>query len=632
MPPMDQPRCEEVVDYDADGKLVCYHHKERVCSTCCLNYEFDHGFDFGDNVFDRFAVPVCLPHRRRICHECCCAFSCDTAMGIKTPNSYSVDAYGKLVCAWHSRRVCHVCDIALIYGAPETNSLGTRANGPPVRPRLLEKWMLPERAASERSYSTKASFSTRDLPATRVSDPTKGFVETREETPSTYSSPGYETPPVAKQAAVAEPVSARGVAARLTREPKLVQVNKREPPPESVQTMDANEEHLFSNSSRPRVSIPAMTPISTKNHTLVGESESHMHSHHAKKPERLPGSFINAQPRDLEPSLIESRTLKAATLPSTLLNAPSRESTPECKEIPPWRDLLNKIGSIPEFQPGSKNHTVLPVSDGPGYDSWDADQSSGQASTPPLKWPSSNYCEQCEVSWLCVREDYVTEHPLHNSCKPIGSKSDFAMKARTLIVNFSGLMPQGEKHKLGGAGVFFGPSSVYNRSEILSDWYTSPQSAMIEAARMAVQDVRECILPRRDELIENRCQGEVVCQLRDAKPFRLILVSDTRTIVDMMTTDIKKWRYDREEQVYINRKGGTIRNSLGIFQLAREMELLTETGVEIQWHYTKQEFNHEAVQLAQDAVDRARLFDEADGTSPDGQNKPASWQVVTWAD
>ncbi|KAG7140407.1 hypothetical protein HYQ45_002829 [Verticillium longisporum] len=143
MPPMDQPRCEEVVDYDADGKLVCYHHKERVCSTCCLNYEFDHGFDFGDNVFDRFAVPVCLPHRRRICHECCCAFSCDTAMGIKTPNSYSVDAYGKLVCAWHSRRVCHVCDIALIYGAPETNSLGTRANGPPVRPRLLEKWMLP---------------------------------------------------------------------------------------------------------------------------------------------------------------------------------------------------------------------------------------------------------------------------------------------------------------------------------------------------------------------------------------------------------------------------------------------------------------------------------------------------------
>ncbi|KAG7140408.1 hypothetical protein HYQ45_002830 [Verticillium longisporum] len=206
------------------------------------------------------------------------------------------------------------------------------------------------------------------------------------------------------------------------------------------------------------------------------------------------------------------------------------------------------------------------------------------------------------------------------------------MKARTLIVNFSGLMPQGEKHKLGGAGVFFGPSSVYNRSEILSDWYTSPQSAMIEAARMAVQDVRECILPRRDELIENRCQGEVVCQLRDAKPFRLILVSDTRTIVDMMTTDIKKWRYDREEQVYINRKGGTIRNSLGIFQLAREMELLTETGVEIQWHYTKQEFNHEAVQLAQDAVDRARLFDEADGTSPDGQNKPASWQVVTWAD
>ncbi|KAG7104015.1 hypothetical protein HYQ44_015327 [Verticillium longisporum] len=524
MPPIDQPRCEEVVDYDANGKLVCYHHKERICSTCCLNYEFDLGFDFGDNVFDKYAVPVCLPHRRRICHECCCAFSCDTAKGIKTPNSYSVDAYGKLVCAWHSRRVCHVCDVALIYGAPETNSLGTRPNGPPVRPRLMEKWMLPERAASERSSSTKASFSTRDLPATRVSVPTRGFVETREETPSTYSSPGYETPPVAKQAAVAEPAAAREVAARLIREPKPVQATK------------------------------------------WGHRQS------------------------LSKPLMHTKSTSSAILPD------------------------------PES------------SDGPGYDSWDADQSSGQASTPPLKWPSSNYCEQCEVSWLCVREDYVTEHPLHNSCKPIGSKSDFAMKARTLIVNFSGVMPQGEKHKLGGAGVFFGPSSVYNRSEILSDWYTSPQSAMIEAARMAVQDVRECILPRRDELIENRCQGEVVCQLRDAKPFRMILVSDSRTIVDMMTTDIKKWRYNSEEQVYINRKGGTIRNSLGIFQLAREMELLTEAGVEIQWHYTKQEFNHEAVQLAQDAIDRARLFDEADGTSPDGQNKPASWQVVTWAD
>ncbi|EEY17202.1 predicted protein [Verticillium alfalfae VaMs.102] len=93
----------------------------------------------------------------------------------------------------------------------------------------------------------------------------------------------------------------------------------------------------------------------------------------------------------------------------------------------------------------------------------------------------------------------------------------------------------------------------------------------------------------------------------------------------MLTTDIKKWRYDSEEQVYNNRKGGSIRNSSGMFQLAREIELLNEKGVEIQWHHTKQESNHEAVQLAQDAVDRARLLMRQPARRPAGRtNQRAS--------
>ncbi|KAM0326981.1 hypothetical protein ACHAQA_006102 [Verticillium albo-atrum] len=679
MPPMDQPRFEEVVAYDTEGKIVCYHHKERVCGTCCVNYDFQDGFDFGGNVFDKYAVPVCLPHRRRICHECCTAFSCDTALGIKTPNSYSVDDFGKLICAWHGRRVCHICDIALIYGASETNSIGHNPNDSNAQLKHLERWMLPGRASSERSYATKASsFSTRDSLGTtrdsaresvRDSVPAKGSIETRETAPSRFPMPAHESAASSQyiteedhaaskdvafpirilsrdRSSTKQPAPAQEYAA--VRQPALEQhfVPVQEPDPEtapapeieSAQTIELIDQDTSGDTPRPRVSLPSLTPATVTERLPLNNqdlgTEWYKDLQYSVPTNPLTCKALLSSSGSRSPLVNELH-------PSRRRAAPSVNSTPESTAIRPWRasTFLQNYNSDTDSAPELKEDTAQSFSrsEVPSYESWDAAQSTDEVPTPPMKWPSSNYCDQCELSWLCVRDTYVTEHPLHNSCEPVGSKSDFDMKARTLIVNFHGLMPQGESTKLGGAGVFFGPSSVYNRSEILSSWYTSTQSAGIEAARMAVQDVRQSIIPRRVEFIENQCRGEVECQLRDAKPFRLILVSDARNVVEMMSVDIMKWKFDPDEQVYINRKGTVIRNSFAISQLAREMELLTDEGIEIQWHHTKPEFNVEAWQLAKDAIDRDKSFGETGGdythvSQANKQSASSNWRVVTWSD
>ncbi|TIA39230.1 hypothetical protein D6C83_06402 [Aureobasidium pullulans] len=217
---------------------------------------------------------------------------------------------------------------------------------------------------------------------------------------------------------------------------------------------------------------------------------------------------------------------------------------------------------------------------------------------------SSQYCEECSLTWMSVFPADVPMVfdelcPTHDSLP--GTRAD----QRTIFVNIDGACPgNGTTHAVGGLGVSFGPSSIYNISELIHRNPRKPptsQQAELKAAIRALEVIREKYLPNRRVTLSsamNTCPCHEECWARGL-PFRIVLVTDSAYLFDCMTSHLFIWRWDPKNRLYSNKKSGkVIMNSKHIRGVVEEIEKLAGSGVQVLWRKVPRELNEEADRLA----------------------------------
>ncbi|KAG9966569.1 ribonuclease H-like protein, partial [Aureobasidium melanogenum] len=228
----------------------------------------------------------------------------------------------------------------------------------------------------------------------------------------------------------------------------------------------------------------------------------------------------------------------------------------------------------------------------------------GAAARSNLSSQASAYCEKCELTWMVAapgfadQEDVFQDCPFHDSLK-----ADCAER-RTPFVHVDGACPgNGTKSAVGGIGIYFGPSSPYNLSALVTRKISQPptsQQAELTAATRALEIIREKCMPTRRQLVETYilfpCHTECWAM---SFPFRVIIITDSAHLYDCMTSHLMVWRWDPKTQVYTNKKSGkSIINSKYIRYIIKEVEMLAERGVQVLWKKVPRAMNLEADRLA----------------------------------
>lgn len=181
----------------------------------------------------------------------------------------------------------------------------------------------------------------------------------------------------------------------------------------------------------------------------------------------------------------------------------------------------------------------------------------------------------------------------------------YAGASRSLVVFIDGACPaNGPDAIQASVGVYFGPESPKNISRLINTSRPTNQLAEITAGVEAMRQVRSVVVPERRTLLENSSSRTIPDTVRDARHFRLVLVTDSSYLVDCVCEHMPQWTFDKLNRVYCNRRGEVIKNIEGFRMLYEETELLSMVGVQVQWYHVPRDFNCEADALANAALRR----------------------------
>ncbi|KAG9634804.1 ribonuclease H-like protein, partial [Aureobasidium melanogenum] len=213
----------------------------------------------------------------------------------------------------------------------------------------------------------------------------------------------------------------------------------------------------------------------------------------------------------------------------------------------------------------------------------------GAAARFNLSSQASAYCEECGLSWMVAAPDFADQEDVFQDCPFHSSLGADGAERRTLFVHID--------------GIYFGPSSPYNLSALVSRNIAQPptsQQAELKAATRALEIIREKCMPARRQLVKTYilCPCHTECWAMSF-PFRVVIITDSAYLFDCMTSHLMVWRWDPKIQVYTNKKSGkAIINSKYIRSVVKEVEMLAERGVQVLWKKVPRALNLEADRLA----------------------------------
>ncbi|CZS90382.1 uncharacterized protein RAG0_01486 [Rhynchosporium agropyri] len=224
---------------------------------------------------------------------------------------------------------------------------------------------------------------------------------------------------------------------------------------------------------------------------------------------------------------------------------------------------------------------------------------------PPIlsEFPT-HYCSICEVTWLVgeMGEEAARDHPYHRTSPP-----DHAGKPRSLLVFIDGALRFGVESDEIALGVFFGKDSTgrgskFNVAERLAKNPTTPK-AEIEAAFHAIQQVRDKVLSDRWDIFQNLEGGQDLLKdfSRD-KHLRLIIVSDSKYLVDAACEDDNYWTKDDEGKPYNTISGNRYETPDWRERLWIEVESLAKHGVEVFYYHVSPDYVNDAYGLARSCM------------------------------
>ena len=184
------------------------------------------------------------------------------------------------------------------------------------------------------------------------------------------------------------------------------------------------------------------------------------------------------------------------------------------------------------------------------------------------------------------------KHPSHHT-----HSDAFAGTSRSLVVYTDGACSlNGSVNAAAGIGIYFGPSSPYNRSEVMSlPGEATSQKAELFAVSSALQLVREQIVPARKLM----CQG-----VTDIFQLRLIVATDSSYVVECICKHSTRWTTDASTGSLTNKSGTPIKNSAGFQRIFDEVEKLSQVGVQVVYYHLLRDHNRNADELAKNAVRR----------------------------
>ncbi|KAH0404671.1 ribonuclease H-like protein, partial [Aureobasidium melanogenum] len=217
---------------------------------------------------------------------------------------------------------------------------------------------------------------------------------------------------------------------------------------------------------------------------------------------------------------------------------------------------------------------------------------------------ASAYCEECGLTWMVATPDFADQEDVFQDCPFHNSLEADRAERRTLFVHIDGACPgNGTKSAVGGIGIYFGPSSPYNLSALVTRNFAQPptsQQAELTAATRALELIREKCMPARRQLVNTYilCPCHTECWAMSF-PFRIVIITDSAYLFDCMTSHLMVWRWDPKIQVYTNKKSGkSIINSRYIRNIVKAVEMLAERGVQVLWKKVPRALNLEADRLA----------------------------------
>lgn len=159
----------------------------------------------------------------------------------------------------------------------------------------------------------------------------------------------------------------------------------------------------------------------------------------------------------------------------------------------------------------------------------------------------------------------------------------------------------GQSNSRAGIGVYFGPGSPYNISEVLSlPGGVTSQKAELHAVARALETVRSRVIRAHQEM----CQafGDNPFGARNTTRLRLIITTDSSYVVESMCRHYSTWTLDEKTGLLWNKRGVAIKNS-DAFQLVKgEVEALSMVGVQVAYYHVRREHNMLADDLARRAI------------------------------
>jgi hypothetical protein len=179
---------------------------------------------------------------------------------------------------------------------------------------------------------------------------------------------------------------------------------------------------------------------------------------------------------------------------------------------------------------------------------------------------STPYCRKCHLIYVTGPCGHAasSHHPSHRASDPAqGTPS------RSIVVRICGFYPRNgkpstnKKPSTSSVGIWFGPNSKFNVAEVIHSSDPSEARAALEAARKTLTTLREKVLPHREELAKNVSAKD--------KALRVIAVTESSYVVNNMTKNIAKWRFNKKKGVYISKTAGEVKNSKQFVDLVDEV-------------------------------------------------------------
>ena len=210
------------------------------------------------------------------------------------------------------------------------------------------------------------------------------------------------------------------------------------------------------------------------------------------------------------------------------------------------------------------------------------------AATGPVSY---HFCEVCSLTWLVGKAGATAarSHPSHHTFV-----HSYSGARRSLVVWLDGACPDnGNNAKHAGIGVYFGPNSSHNISQLLlaptgNQGPATGNKAELAAAAAALQTVRCKVVPPGGYFVD------------DPERLRLVAVTDSSYLVDCMCEHMPNWT--EVDGVLFNKKGEKIANSESFLKVRREVSELSEVGVQVVWYHVERAENTHADRLAKAAV------------------------------